>query len=91
MMSNRVLRMVGWTPSGATPAAGKNAQSGVCIPNIDTAGRRRRLWAGIIELAVGFGILGVLLALHTNPLWRLPLLLVFWGGAISVYQWRDHT
>jgi uncharacterized membrane protein YccC len=49
------------------------------------------LWAGIIELVVGFGILSVLLALHANPLWRLPLLLVFWGGAVSFYQWRDHT
>ena len=33
----------------------------------------------------------VLLALHANPLWRLPLLLVFAGGAVSIYQWRDHT
>jgi len=90
-MSNLLLRMQSWSPAGATPATGNDAQRGVCIPNIDTAGRRRRLWAGIIELVVGFSILGVLLALHAHPLWRLPLLLVFWGGAISVYQWRDHT
>jgi uncharacterized membrane protein YccC len=90
-MSNRVLRMQGWTPAGAPPAKGGDVQGGVCIPNIDTAARRQRLWAGIIELVVGFGILGVLLALHANPLWRLPLLLVFWGGAVSFYQWRDHT
>ena len=90
-MSIRVLRMDGWTPGGASPASGDNVQSGVCIPNIDTAGRRQRLWAGIIEMAVGFVILGVLLAVHAHPLWRLPLLLIFAGGAISMYQWRDHT
>ena len=90
-MSTRVLRIQGPTPAGAAPSSRDNAQGGACIPNIDAAGRRRRLWAGIIELVVGFGILGVLLALHLNPLWRLPLLLVFWGGAISIYQWRDHT
>ena len=90
-MSTRMLHMEGWTPTGAAPGAGDEFQSGVCIPNIDTAARRQRLWAGIIELVIGFGILAALLAAHANPLWRLPLLLVFWGGALSFYQWRDHT
>ena len=47
--------------------------------------------AGIIELVIGAGILGWLLAVHANPLWRLPLLLVFWGGTIGFFQWRDRT
>jgi len=90
-LSKHVLGMQGWTPAGSPPVSGESAQSGACIPNIDAAGRRRRLWAGIIELAVGLGLLAVLLALHLNPLWRLPLLLVFWGAGIGFFQWRDRT
>ena len=63
----------------------------VCIPNIDTLGRRQRLWAGIIELVIGLGVLAALLAAHASPWWRLPLLLVFWGAALGFFQWRDHT
>ena len=90
-MSNGLLRVQGWSPAGATPDDRDNVQGGACIPNIDTAGRRKRLWAGIIEMVVGLGILAVLLAVHTNPLWRLPLLFVFWGAAVGFFQWRDRT
>ena len=85
------LNMRTWKHDNLTPARQGAEQSQVCLPNIDTAGRRQRLAAGVIELVVGLGILAVLVATHANPLWRLPLLLVFWGAAVGFYQWRDRT
>jgi hypothetical protein len=90
-MSLRVLHLKGLTPAGAGPTSSDEGVTGACIPNIDTAGRRQRLAAGIIEMVVGLGLLAVLLALHLHPLWRLALLFVFWGAGISFYQWHDHT
>ena len=90
-MSIRVLKMKIGLPSGAAAASEGDDQGGVCIANIDTIGRRLRLMAGVILLVVGLGLLAILLAQHANPWWRLPLLLVFWGAAVSYYQWRDHT
>jgi len=91
MVSSRLRMMDSLTPAGAGSGPQAEPQARVCIPNIDTAGRRQRLMAGVVELVIGAGILGFLLAGHANPLWRLPLLLVFWGGTISFFQWRDHT
>ena len=66
-------------------------QTQACVANIDTAGRRQRLVAGLVEVVIGLGILAALLAFHANPLWRLPLLFVFWGAAVGFFQWRDRT
>ena len=77
-------------PGASTPDQDKVA-SQVCVANIDTAGRRQRLIAGVVQLVVGLGLLGGLLALHASPLWRLPLLLVYWAAAIGFFQWRDRT
>jgi hypothetical protein len=87
MTSYRVTGIGKREPAGTAPGALEQ----VCVANIDTAGRRQRLAAGIIQLVFGFGILGVLLAVHANPLWRLPLLLVFWGAGVGFFQWRDRT
>jgi hypothetical protein len=86
-----ITQMQSWNVNGAGPAPQNDAQGRACVANIDAAGRRQRLIAGIVEFAVGFGILAVLLAVHANPLWRLPLLLVFWGAAVGFFQWRDRT
>ena len=91
MLSNGLRLMDGWTPASAGGDEKSDPRVQVCIPNIDTAARRQRLAFGLIEIVVGLGILGGLLAVHADPLWRLPLLLVFWGGMVSVFQWRDHT
>ena len=84
-------RVYAYNPAGAAPASRDEQRGQGCVANIDTAGRRRRLMAGIVQLVIGAGILAVLLALHANPLWRLPLLLVFWGAAVGFFQWRDRT
>jgi hypothetical protein len=76
---------------GFNSAEAKAEQSEACIPNIDTAGRRRRLRFGVITLVVGIALLVLLLALHVNPLWRLPLFLVFSAAGTGYFQWRDHT
>ena len=83
--------MSGWTPASAGPGSASRPQEQVCVANIDTAGRRQRLMAGVVELVFALIILGILLAVHANPLWRLPLFLVFWGAAIGFFQWRERT
>ncbi len=63
----------------------------VCIANISPAERQKRLRFGIQQFIVTLVILGVLILLHVNPLWRLPLLLMFWASAIGYFQARDKT
>jgi hypothetical protein len=63
----------------------------LCIPNINTSERRRRLAAGVVEVAIALVILAVLLAFGVSRWWRLALLPVFWGAALGFFQWRDRT
>jgi len=63
----------------------------VCIANISTAERRKRLRFGIIAFAIGLAILVVLMAIDANRLWRLPLVLFFWAAASGYFQWHDKT
>jgi hypothetical protein len=75
-----------------SPKGLKSNEGGdVCIANIDTAGRRRRLTFGIVQFMFAIGILAVLIAIGVDRLWRLPLLLLFWAAAIGFFQWRDKT
>jgi hypothetical protein len=69
-----------------TPESGE-----VCIPNISTAERRKRLTFGLVTFAISLAVLAVLIATGANRLWRLPLLLLFWGAATGYFQWRDKT
>jgi hypothetical protein len=63
----------------------------VCIANIGPRERRRRLMSGIAMLALGISIAAVLVVSHVPALWRLPLFLLFYGGASGVFQWREKT
>jgi len=63
----------------------------VCIPNINTAERRKRLAFGLVELLVGLLILAVLLAFGVSRWWRLLLLPIYMGAASGFFQWRDRT
>ena len=63
----------------------------VCIPNISTQERRKRLAAGLIELAIALAVLAVLMAFGVGRWWRLALFLLFAGAASGFFQWRDHT
>ncbi len=63
----------------------------VCIPNISTAQRRKRLMSGVVGLVIGLAVLAALMAFGVDRWWRLPLLIVFWGAATGYFQWRDRT
>jgi len=91
MLNVSVMQMQSSNTAAGGPAPKTEAHSQACIPNIDAAGRRQRLISAIVELVVGFGILAALLAVHASPLWRLPLVLIFWGAGIGLFQWRDRT
>ena len=47
-----------------------------CVPNINSQERRKRLIAGIIQFAIAFIMLAVLIATGVDRWWRLPLLLL---------------
>ncbi len=63
----------------------------VCIPNISSRERRKRLNAGFIQLALTLVVLASLIGRGVNRWWRLPLFLGFWGAAIGFFQWREKT
>ena len=73
------------------PPQEKEEAGEICISNISPLERHKRLMFGIQQLALTLLVLGVLIALHVNPLWRLPLLFMFWAAAVGYFQARDKT
>ena len=69
----------------------KEAVEDVCIANISPLERQKRLRFGFRQLIFTFIVLGILLILHLNPLWRLPLLFMFWAAAVGYFQAYDKT
>ena len=63
----------------------------VCIANISPFERRKRLNFAIMQFMITLVILAVLIALHLNPLWRLPLLFLFSASTVSLFQVLDKT
>ncbi len=63
----------------------------VCIPNISTRERRKRLASGAIMFIIALAILAALMALGASPWSRLVLFLPFAGAASGFFQWRDKT
>jgi hypothetical protein len=63
----------------------------VCISNISPLERQKRLKFGIQQFLITLFILGVLIALGVNHLWRLPLLFMFWAAAIGYFQAKEKT
>jgi hypothetical protein len=63
----------------------------VCIANISTAERRKRLRFGIIMFVVSLAILTVLVVSGASRWWRLPLFLLFASAATGYFQWHDKT
>ncbi len=61
------------------------------IANIGAGERRKRLLFGVFALLVGVVIAGLLIAVASPALWRLPLILVFYAGALGVFQSLDKT
>ena len=62
-----------------------------CIANISPLERQKRLRFGIRQFIFTLVILGILIVLHLNPLWRLLLLFMFWASAVGYFQARDKT
>ena len=69
----------------------KESVKEVCIANISLPERRKRLMFAIRQFIITLVILGVLIALNINPLWRLPLFFLFSASAVSYFQARDKT
>lgn len=63
----------------------------VCIANISPYERRKRLMFAIRQFAVTLILLGVLILLELNPLWRLPLFFLLSASTVSYFQSRDKT
>ena len=63
----------------------------VCIANISPYERRLRLKFAIRQFLLTLVILGVMIALDLNPLWRLFLQLMFAAATVSYFQARDKT
>lgn len=61
------------------------------IANIGAGERKKRLLFGVFALLVGAVIAGLLIAVDSPALWRLPLMLVFYAGALGVFQSLDKT
>ncbi len=79
-------------PLNPNPKESKTDQAGeVCIANINSEGRRKRLRFGVTQFIFALVLLAILIAIGADRLWRLPLLLVFWGATIGYFQWRDKT
>jgi len=63
----------------------------VCIANISPRERQLRMRFGVRQFVITLVILGALVALDVNPLWRLSLLFMFWAAAVGYFQARDKT
>ena len=61
------------------------------IANIGAGERRKRLAMGIGALGVGVLLTIALVAIRAPLLWRLPLIFLFYVGALGFFQSRDKT
>jgi uncharacterized membrane protein len=61
------------------------------VMNIGARERRKRLSVGIVALSVGVVIAVLLVAVRAPLVWRLPLFLPFYVGALGYFQARDKT
>lgn len=63
----------------------------VCIANISPFERKIRLKFSIGQFVIALVILGAMIALHLNSLWRLLLFFLFSASTVSYFQARDKT
>ena len=61
------------------------------VINIGARERRKRLSVGIVALSVGVVIAVLLVAVRAPLVWRLPLFLLCYVGALGYFQARDKT
>ncbi len=75
---------------GQSPT-GSSESGEVCLPNISTRERRKRLASGAIMFIIALAALAVLMAIGAGQWWRLVLFLPFAGAASGFFQWRAKT
>jgi hypothetical protein len=63
----------------------------VCIANISPYERQLRVKFAVRQFILTLVILGVMIALHLSPLWRLLLQFMFSAATVSYFQARDKT
>lgn len=63
----------------------------VCIANIGPRERRKRLMFGITALAASVVISFLFVFYGVRPLFRLPLFVPLFAGALGFFQARDRT
>lgn len=61
------------------------------IANIGAGERRKRLIYGIVALGAGIVIAVLLVVVHAPLVWRIPLVFLFYVGALGLFQSRDKT
>ena len=89
MFENKLVLFAG---ENIKPSSQEQKQSEeVCIANISPLERQKRLRFGIMQFLFTLAVLAVLMVLHVNSLWRLPLLFMFWAAAVGYFQARDKT
>jgi hypothetical protein len=75
------------------PAPGdrEHGAGSVCIANINSRERMKRLISGVVPFVIALAILIWLIAANADRLWRLPLFLLFVVAASGYFQWCDKT
>ena len=63
----------------------------VCVANINPLERHKRLRFAVQQFVITLVILGGMVALHLDPLWRLFLQFLFSASTVSYFQARDKT
>jgi len=63
----------------------------VCIANISPAERLKRLRFSILQFVFGVIVLGLMLFLDVEKVWRLFLFVAFASAATTFFQWKDKT
>lgn len=73
------------------PVDPEEAAGDVCIPNISLKERKKRERFAARFFIFTLAVLGGLILLGVNPLWRLPLFFMFSAATTSYIQARDKT
>jgi hypothetical protein len=63
----------------------------VCIPNISSKERAKRLVSGVVTFAITLVILWILMSIGASRWWRISLLPLLMAAATGFFQWNDKT
>jgi len=63
----------------------------VCIPNISSKERTKRLVSGAVTFVITLVILWILMWIGASRWWRISLLPLLMAAATGIFQWNDKT